>query len=701
MAKGELLLEVRCEEIPARMLQPAVRELATRCFELLVARHMTPSEVLTGFTPRRLCLVLKGLPGREPDRREEVVGPPVGAAFDAGGEPTRAALGFADRCGVAVEALRRVTTEKGEYVAADRDIAGAPTPEVLTEILPATLRELSWTKTMRWGSGRGPWVRPVHGLLVLFDGEVVPCELFGVAAGDTTIGHPVLSPEPFAVRSWSDYRQKLGRRGIVVPFEARREALAAGLAEAADRLGGRLVEDETLLDRLAAICEVPGVVAGRFDDSFLELPREVLITSLRDHQSAFTVEADGELLPGFLTVMDRPDDPEGRVRSGNEWVVEARLADARFFWREDLQRPLAERLELLEHLTFHADLGSFAEKSERVRQLVTVLTEVLGWEERREAADQAARLLKADLTTEMVREFTSLQGTVGGIYARDEGYPAEIWQAIYDQYLPVSVDDRIPRGAVGLLTGLADRLDTLVGFFGLGLVPSGSRDPYGLRRVAQGLVRIVLEAELPLDLDLAGAKAVLLYGERLERSGDDVLTDLRPFLHDRVRHLLGREGFAYDETEAGLAVGAPLPDVRARVRALHAVRDEPSFLQVVLAAKRIANIVKDAPEHELDEKLLREEAERTLWKQSRALREQVVAAEAGGEYEKALRSIAGFAEHLERFFTDVLVMDEDRDLRQNRIALLQTIQRTLSRIARLTEMVVDKAELRRGTDEGG
>ncbi|MEZ5333368.1 MAG: glycine--tRNA ligase subunit beta [Thermoanaerobaculia bacterium] len=417
---------------------------------------------------------------------------------------------------------------------------------------------------------------------------------------------------------------------------------------------------------------------------------------MRDHQSAFTVEADGELLPGFLTVMDRADDPDGSVRAGNEWVVEARLADARFFWSEDVKQPLAERLERLEHLTFHAELGSFAAKGERVRQLTAVLADVLDWGDQKEAAEEAATLLKADLTTEMVKEFTSLQGTVGGIYARDEGYPAEVWQAIYDQYLPVSAEDRIPRGSVGLLTGLADRLDTLVGIFGLGLVPSGSRDPFGLRRAAQGLVRIVLEADLPLDLDLAGAKAVLLYGDRLERSGDDVLSDLRPFLHDRARHLLGREGFAYDEIEAALAVGAPLPDVRARVRALHAVREEPAFLEVVLAAKRIANIVKDAPEHELDEKLLREDAEKSLWTESRTLREEVVAAEAEGEYERALRAIAGFAQYLERFFTDVLVMDEDRALRHNRIALLQGIQRTLSRIARLTEMVVDKAELRRG-----
>ncbi|MGB3561730.1 MAG: glycine--tRNA ligase subunit beta [Thermoanaerobaculia bacterium] len=695
MPDGEFLLEVRCEEIPARMLAPAIRQLGTRLFEELLASNLAPAEVQTGFTPRRLMLLLKGLPEREPDRSEAKMGPPVAAAFDEAGEPTAAATGFAKKCGLRVEDLERVETDKGEYVVAEQKIEGRSTIDVLSQLVPQILGDLDWAKTMRWGSGDGPWVRPVHSLVALFGGEVVPFELFGVASGDTTCGHPVLSPQEFAVKGGSDYRRKMVRRGIEVRFEARQEKLLEKMNEAADGLGGALVEDAALLDKLAAICGIPGVIVGRFDPTFLTLPREVLITSLRDHQSAFTLESDAKLLSCFLTVMDRPDDPAGRVQAGNEWVVEARLADAKFFYEEDKKTSLADRRAGLDQLIFHARLGSYADKTARIAQLSEVLCQALGWEKEQEAVLQAAKLLKLDLTTEMVKEFTSLQGVMGGIYAREEGLPEPVWQAIYDQYLPASTDDPIPRSPEGQLTAIADRVDTLVGIFGLGLIPTGSRDPFGLRRAAQAVVRILLEGDLPVDLDLVAAQAVLLYGDRLEKSGEEILTSLRPFFHDRVRYLLGLEGYDYDSIEAALAVGSSnLPDLRSRVDALHRVRQESAFLSVVLAAKRIANIIKEAPEQTLQQDLLKEEAEKNLYNASRQLRSEIESAEAAGDYELVFRQIAEFAGVLDEFFVKVLVMDENRDLRFNRIALLQSIQRTISRAARLTEIVVDKAELR-------
>ncbi len=700
MPEGEFLLEVRCEEIPARMLGPGIRELATRLFEELVACKLTPGELETGFTPRRLVVVLKKLPAAEPDREERVLGPPVRAAYDAKGRPTAAATGFAKRCGLEPAELARVETDKGQYVAAVRRVAGRPAAEVLAELVPALLSELRWPKTMRWGSGRGPWVRPVHGVVALLDGKVVPFELYGVTTADTTRGHPLLSPRPFKVRGAADYRRKLKRRGIEVRYRVRRDRLRKRLEEAAKELGGELVEDPALLRRLASVCAIPGVVVGRFDAAHLSLPREVLTTSLRDHQSAFTVAAGERLLPCFLTVMDRPDDPAGRVRAGNEWVVEARLADARFFWQEDRKRSLAERRPALERLTFHARLGSYADKSRRIAQLAEVLCEGLGWTEELEAVNGAAALLKVDLTTEMVKEFTSLQGIMGGVYARAEEYPEAVWQAIYDQYLPVSTEGPIPRGRAGQVLALADRLDTLVGIFGLGLKPTGSKDPFGLRRAAQGVVRIVLEAGLPIDLDLVAARGVLLYGERLELGGEEVLAELRPFLHDRVRHLLGRQGFAYDSIEAALAVaGSDLPDLRARVTALEKARREPGFLSVVLAAKRIANILKDAPERQLDPELLKEPAEQALHEAAAALRSEVKRAEEAGQYERSLEAIGELAPVLDRFFVEVLVMDENRDLRFNRIALLQSIQRLVSRTARLTEVVVDRTEHRQRAEQ--
>jgi glycyl-tRNA synthetase beta chain len=700
MPRGEYLLEVRSEEIPARMLEAGTRELATRVFEELMARNLGPREVETGYTPRRLVLILSGLPEREPDREEQVMGPPVRAAYAADGSPTQALLGFAKRTGLEPDQLAKVQTEKGEYLAATKKIAGRPTGEVLAEIVPRVLAGISWAKTMRWGSGEGPWVRPVHGVVSLLDGQVVPFELLGVSAGDATVGHPILSPQPFRVSGVEDYKKQLAGRSIEVSPAERSRVLLDSMSARARELGGRLTEDSELLHKLAAICEIPGVMEGRFDDSFLELPAEVLTTSLRDHQSAFTVTAgngngDGRLLPYFLTVMDRPDDPAGRTRSGNEWVVAARLADARFFHGEDRKVGLERRAEQLARLTFQEKLGTYAAKTERLVGLAEAICDQLGLPEAKATAVEAARLLKVDLATEMVKEFTSLQGVMGGIYAREEGHPEEVWQAVYDQYMPASTDDRIPRGRTGGIAGLADRLDTLVGIFGLGLIPTGSKDPFGLRRAAQGAVRISLEGGLPLDFDRAVADAACLYGDRLTRTAEQILEDLRPFLFDRIRYILGLAGYAYDEIEAALAVGVSnLTDLRARVDALHKVREEPAFLSVVLAAKRIANIVKDAAEAPLDESTLVEPAEKDLAAAFYGLRDDVEEAAAAHDYERCLRRIADLAPVLDRFFVEVLVMAEDEKVRRNRIALLQAIGRTVSRTARLTEMVVDKAEAR-------
>ena len=693
--RGDFLLEVRCEEIPARMLQPAIQQLLDGIVSELDKRGLAPERSTSGFTPRRLMIDLTGIAGGEADRTELVTGPPVRAAYDGDGNPTRAATGFADRCGVSPEELERVETEKGEYVGVRQQIAGRATEDVLAELVPKVLAGISWAKTMRWASGDGPWVRPVHGLLALYKGVVVPINLFGIESGHSTCGHPTLSPESFNVNNAEEYRQQLAARGVEIRFEERRRRLAVQMEELAAIQGGRVVDDGDLLDKLASICEVPGVMEGRFDRAYLALPREVLVTSLRDHQSAFTVEKDGDLLPLFLTVMDRSDDPIGRVRAGNEWVVAARLADGRFFYEEDRKRTLAERTTDLDSLTFHVKLGSYAEKGLRISGLTEMICQELGWDEEVEAATQAAGLLKVDLTTEMVKEFTSLQGIMGGLYAREEGYTEGVWQAVYDQYLPASSSDTIPRGRIGRVCGLADRIDTLVGIFGLGMIPTGSRDPFGLRRAAQAILRILLEGDLALDWELVAARAAGLYGDQLTLSKEEILASLRPFIHDRVRHLLGLEGFAYDEVEAALGGGASnLPDLRARVEAVHEARDNSEFLSIVLAAKRIANIVKEAKEEDLDEALLTDAAELELHQALVSLRETVEEAVEERAYPQALQAIASLAGVLDRFFVEVLVMAEDPDLRRNRLALLQEIQRTVSRAATLTAIVVDKAEYR-------
>jgi glycyl-tRNA synthetase beta chain len=689
---ADFFLEVRCEEIPAAMLAPGIKGLGTSLFEELMARRIAPAEVRTAFTPRRLVVELLGMPEREPDRSEELTGPPVSAAWDAEGRPTPALGGFARKCGVAVEELRRLETPRGEYVAATLEVAGRPAAEVLAEVVPATLRGMPWPRVMRWGTARGPWVRPVHSVIALLDGRVVPFELFGVESGRRTLGHPLRSPEPIEVADAADYRRQLAARSIVVDFDERRARLLAGMRERAAELGGELVADDALLDKLASICEIPGVVAGRIERT--DLPREVLVTSLRDHQSALTVEKEGRLLPCFLTVMDRADDPQGRVRRGNEWVVEARLSDARFFFAEDRKRSLEARREDLARVTFHEKLGSYAEKSERLVELSRWLALELGHGEAREASARAAALLKTDLTTEMVKEFTSLQGVVGGVYAREEGLDEAVWQSLYDQYLPASADDSIPRRLEGRLVSLADRLDTLVGMFGCGFAPTGSKDPFGLRRAAQGVVRILLEGDLPLDLDAAVRRAAALYGSRLEVETGELAAALRPFFADRMRFLLGREGFAHDEIEAALAAaGSTPPDQRRRAAALAATRDAPGFLDVVLAAKRIANILRGTdPVPPFDPGRLAEPAEIALRDAAVELERDLERTEAAKLYDESLRHIASFAAVLDRFFVDVLVMADDPAVRANRLGLLGWIQELLSRVAGFTEMVVERPE---------
>ena len=713
---GELFLEVRAEEIPARMLPGATRELATRLFEELMARGMPPAEIETGFTPRRLWLVMKRLPSKEPDSSVVEIGPPASAAFDAHGRPTAAASGFAKKFGADVADLVRVdlskdrdflskgevisgAAPKGERVVLRRQVAGAPTSAILAELVPTLLRSLSWAKSMKWGAGVGPWVRPVHGVVALFDGEVVPFSFFDVEAGRTTCGHPTLSPTPFGVSGAEDWRAKLAALGIVPEPVERERRLRVAMSERAAAAGGALVDDPELLVKLAAICEIPGVMEGSFAEELLELPREVLVASLRDHQSALTAEREGRLLPVFLTVMDRPDDPAGRVRAGNEWVVAARLADARFFWEKDRSVPLSDRMAALDGLAFHPKLGSYGGKWRRIDSLCRAMADALDLStEEKKHLSESASLCKVDLVTEMVREFTSLQGIMGGIYARAQGLPEPVWTAIYDQYLPASSDDQLPRERTGRLLALADRIDTLAGFFGLALVPTGSRDPFGLRRAALAAVRLVQEFGTAIDLADIVQRAHTGYTVSLAKGAQETWSALRPFLEDRLRHLLEIEGFAYDEIEAGLnATGETfsyLGPLRERIAALHRVRRNASFLAVALAAKRIANITKGQPAHAHDATALELPAERALLAASEAFSKAVEESLARRDFAAGLAAVGQLAPSLESFFDEVLVMDPDSAKRANRLALLQRIGAEIARLADLSRLVVDKAELR-------
>jgi glycyl-tRNA synthetase beta chain len=686
---SELLLEILAEEIPAGVLSQARNDLLRGVADALAAERIEGT-FFAHSTSRRLVLFSRDLPEVQDDHEVEALGPSVKVAYDAEGRPTRAAEGFARGQGVAVEALRVVSTPKGEYVSVRKVVEGRFTSEILSEAIPAVVSKMTFPRMMRWGDGRNTWIRPVHSVVCLLDGLVVPFALFGVETGRTTFGHRTLSPGRVVVVGVDDYLAKLRAAFVETDYAVRRRTLVERAEALAAEVGCAAVEDAGLLDTLAHLVEWPGLVRGAFDAAHLELPEEILVTAMREHQKVLpTRDAAGTLAPHFLAVADHTGDPKGHIVRGNEWVLDARFADARFFWDDDAKVPLEERVPLLSRLSFQEKLGDTLRKAERVEALAAHLAGEVGLADAAPEAARAARLARADLVTDMVREFPDLQGVVGGLYARRDGEAEAVWHAVYDHYLPAGADDALPRSGVGKVVALADRLDTLSGFFALGLVPTGSRDPYALRRAALGVVRILLEGGLRLDLPAAIAAARRLH-DAPGGTPEEVVATLHPFLLDRLRFLLERRGHRHDEIEAVLTTECPdVTDAAERVAAVAAVRQQPDFAPLAASFKRVQNILVQAgavPLAELDPALVSEDAERQLagdFYQAKGILDELVAARRYGE---ALSVMASLGPSLDRFFVDVMVLAEDPAVRANRLALLGAMRDQFFRVARLSEI---------------
>jgi glycyl-tRNA synthetase beta chain len=692
---SQFLLEVLCEEIPANAL-PGMRQQLEEGFRAaLVAAGLGEPQVTALSTVRRVAVHAAALPVRQPDRVETVTGPPVRAAYGADGAPTQAAVGFARGQGVAVGDLREVDGPKGRVVAATRKLVGRATVDILAEVTPEVFRKLHFPKTMRWGNGEHTFVRPVHNVVALFGAdaldEVVRLELFGVRAGSGTVGHRVIAPGPVELRGVTgidEYGARLATTGVVVEQRDRAGQLAARAGELAAEVGCRVRPDSVLVAEHVELVEFPGVVRGRVADRFLELPEEVLVTTLRHHQKCLVLEKDGQVAPYFLTVSDRADDPNGNVVTGNEWVAGARLADAEFFFRQDREKTLEEHDAGLERVMFHQKLGSYAEKRDAVVQLFKRLTDRLEDRAVPPNADGAARLAKADLVTAIVGEFPELQGVVGGIYARLDGEPEEVWRAIYDQYTPSGLDGDVPKGPVGTILGVADRLDTLAGLFAAGEVPSGSKDPFALRRAALAVVKICAESRLGLRLDEAVGYALTTPARAGVGSDGEAKRLLLDFLRERERYYLTAVvGVAGEVADAVLeARWGVVPDDVARARALEQVRQEPVFADLAVAFKRVRNILAKAETGSGDAALLREPAEAAL---VATLAETEAAVEMGlhdRDYAASLRALSALAAPLDRFFTDVMVLCDDAALRGARLALLRQLESLFLRLADLSRL---------------
>ncbi len=692
MNRHDFLLEIRTEEIPAASLQSARQDLLTRVTEELAQAGLAAESSQSLATPRRLILLLWGLPERQEDRVSEVLGPPAAVAFDAEGKPTRAGEGFARAQKVDPAGLVVVETPRGATAAARRTVPGRPAREVLAEIVPRAVSLLTFAKTMRWGSGERAFVRPVRGLVALLAGRVVATEILGVAAADSTRGHRILSDEEFSVAGPEDYLEKLRARGVEPDGQARRRAILETARRLAAEVGGSIEADADLAATLADLVEWPGAVRGSFAPEFLALPEEVTTTAMRTHQKYLPVRGESGLMPYFVAVMDNRDDPKGLIARGNEWVLNARLADARFFFDEDVRETLESRLPQLSRLSFQDRLGDYRQKAARLEELSEVIARAVERPDLAETVRLAARLAKTDLTTRMVKEFTDLQGVVGGIYARREGYPDPVWKAIYDQYRPAAAGGDPPREAAGGIVSLADRFDTLAGFFQIGLVPTGSRDPYGLRRAAYGAVAIILGQGWRIDWKpVLGRALALSPGGAGAGEADAALEALEAFFAERLRNLLERRGQTHDEIAAVAGAGVwDFADVADRALALSQARKQMDFRSLILASKRIRNILGEEHPPAPSADLYREDAERRLaadFLQARAVIEDLAAAR---HYREALEMIASIGPSLDRFFVEVLVNCPEEDLRRNRLALLASIQKQFSRIADFSEIVVEK-----------
>jgi glycyl-tRNA synthetase beta chain len=681
----ELLFEIGTEEIPSGYLMPALEDLKAAAGRLLVGERLTFTDIRTLGTPRRLTLFVDGLAERQADRRREVVGPPRAAAFDAEGKPTKAAEGFARGQGLEVEALQVRALERGEYVVAVHEERGAAAREVLIALLPKLLAALSFPKFMRWGEGTYRFVRPIRWLLALYGGRVVPLEVDGLKADGKTYGHRFLAPRGVRVRSFAEYSKLLEERFVVVD-PARRRELVRGLAvEAAATVKGQPVLDDDLVDTVADLVEYPTAVCGSFRAAYLELPREVIVTPMQKHQRYFpVVDAAGKLLPHFVAIANMRAKDMELIRQGNERVLRARLNDAEFFFREDQKRPLADRVGDLAQIVFQEKLGTLLAKVERVRRLAVVIAERLD-PAVRGTVERAGTLCKADLTTNMVKEFPVLQGTMGRAYAALAGEAPEVCQAIQEHYLPRFAGDRVADSLAGAALALADRLDSIVGCFGIGLIPTGSEDPYALRRAALGVVQTILQRSLRLNLAEVVAAAVAGYSATADPAA--TRQAVLDFLRQRTQAVFAERGLTADVVEAALSAGATdIADALRRAEAMADLRREADFAELATAFRRVVGIIPKGFDRPVDLQRLVEGAERALYAQATALKEEVAHLVAAQDYLGALRRIAGLRPVVDMFFEEVLVIGPDEGLTQNRFALLKTVGDLFANIADFTKI---------------
>ncbi|MGH9547384.1 MAG: glycine--tRNA ligase subunit beta [Terriglobales bacterium] len=713
----DFLLEIGCEEIPARMIDAASLELRQRLHKLLDRERLLPADALAHLdTPRRLAVLAANIPAAQPDVVEQLTGPSVSVAFKDG-QATPAAHAFAKKVGVDISQLQRSATPKGEYLSATVTKKGRSTAEILGQLLPREIASVYWPKNMYWRKPSERFVRPVRWLVAMLDAEVIPLEFDGVRAGNQSRGHRILADGSVSIpRAGAPYIEVLGK-AKVISREQREKQIRKSLDAATRTISGaRWREDKPLLDTVINLTEWPAAILGSFDPEFLALPEEVLVTVMRDHQKYFAVEdSRGSLSPHFLAVLNTDGDPSDIIRHGHERVLRARFNDARFFWQTDQKHPLRERTAWLKNVTFQKDLGSYYAKVQRIQRVCSWLCEKLRESKiaiRPGVVHKAALLAKTDLTTELVKEFTELQGIVGGLYARvqelDPDMKADAREAvaiaIYDHYKPESMEDSVPRTVAGAVLSITDKADSIAGMFALGLQPTGSKDPFALRRQANGIIRTIAEHKLPISLGQLFRDAREAYRGSAAEAKFDASVDysgvVKHFLRERLEfYLRDALGFPYDVVNAVLAADADdVVDVVARAQAVKDVLHMPEFQAIAAACKRMRNILKQAkaagsePAAKFENLPEAAEEEKGLAAYVQTYAPRVEAHRQRKEYREALSQLSASREPVDAFFDKVMVMAEDKRIRENRLALLQTLLKEFSTIADFSEIVTEGKE---------
>lgn len=687
-----LLIEIGAEEIPAGYIEPALDHFRALLLRRLDDARIAHGEARVYGTPRRLTLRVEAVAERQEAVTEEITGPPENVAFDADGQPTMAAKKFAEKIGVTVDNLRITETPKGRYLAADKTEAAGETTDLLAGSLPEIIGTISFPKTMKWGTLAVTFARPIQWLVALFGETVIPFTYGDVTSGAESRGHRFLHPNPIPLTTPEDYLEKLRAADVEADLDVRRARVAEGVAAAAREAGGTLLSDEELIDTVKNLIETPEVVVGRFDAEFLEVPDEVLITAMREHQKYFAVtDADGKLLPAFVVVNNTRAKDMDVVARGHERVLRARLSDAQFFFRADLDTPMETWVEKLRKVLFQTKLGSVHEKVMRIQSLAEYLAEAVDpGGGLTETAGRAARLCKADLVSQVVIEFTKLQGVMGRIYAERAGEDPAVAVAIEEHYRPTHSGGELPTGPVGAVVAAADKIDSICGCFSVGLIPTGAADPYALRRQAIGLLQIFRKFDFGFSLRDLIAQSVALFADRADRPEAETVNAVYEFLKGRLAGVLAEEGFSRDVVAAVLDVSAdPVPAAWERVRALERLKARHDFAPLAIAFKRVVNIIRKSGEEAsgaVDEAQFDHPSEGALFSAFSEASATVSQRLETGDYDGALEKIATLKGPVDAFFDDVMVMAEDPALRSNRLALLSRIAGLFATFADFTRI---------------